>query len=59
MRLVRGAWKILVGVKDALVLALLLLFFGLLFAALNSMPNRAKFGRHLGFGALLWIGGLL
>jgi protease-4 len=38
---VRGAWKILVGVKDALVLFLLLLFFGLLWAALSARPNPA------------------
>ncbi|WP_184003779.1 signal peptide peptidase SppA [Stakelama sediminis] len=41
MRLVRGAWKILVGIKDALVLILLLLFFAALFAALSARPNRA------------------
>lgn len=40
MKLVRGAWKILVGIKDALVLLLLLLFFGALFAALSASPNR-------------------
>ena len=39
MKLVRGAWKLLVGIKDALVLVLLLLFFGLMFAALSSRPN--------------------
>ncbi|WP_260599805.1 signal peptide peptidase SppA [Sphingomonas endolithica] len=39
MRLVRGAWKILVGIKDALVLAAMLLFFGLLFAGLAARPN--------------------
>lgn len=39
MKLVRGAWKLLVGIKDALVLILLLLFFGSLFAALSSRPN--------------------
>jgi len=38
VRLVRGAWKILVGIKDALVLAAMLLFFGLLFAGLNARP---------------------
>ena len=42
MRLVRGAWKILVGIKDALVLVAMLLFFGLLFAALSSAPNPAS-----------------
>ncbi|ATY33629.1 signal peptide peptidase SppA [Sphingomonas psychrotolerans] len=41
MRLVRGAWKILVGIKDFLVLALMLLFFAGLFAALSYKPNKA------------------
>ncbi|TXC71908.1 signal peptide peptidase SppA [Sphingomonas ginsenosidivorax] len=35
-RLVRGVWKLLVAIKDALVLIAMLLFFGLLFAALNA-----------------------
>jgi protease-4 len=39
MKLVRGAWKLLVGIKDALVLVAMLLFFVLLFAALNSRPS--------------------
>lgn len=39
MKLVRGAWKLLVGIKDALVLILMLLFFGGLFAALSARPN--------------------
>lgn len=39
MKLVRGAWKLLVGIKDALVLVGMLLFFALLFAALNSRPG--------------------
>uniref|UniRef100_UPI000A3DFAEB S49 family peptidase n=1 Tax=Sphingomonas sp. CCH5-D11 TaxID=1768786 RepID=UPI000A3DFAEB len=39
MKLVRGAWKLLVGIKDALVLVAMLLFFALLFAALNSRPG--------------------
>ncbi len=38
-RLVRGAWKLLVGIKDLLVLAAMLLFFGLIFAALNARPG--------------------
>ena len=42
MKMVRGAWKILVGIKDALVLVAMLLFFGLLFAALASRPNPAS-----------------
>ena len=44
MRLVRGAWKILVGIKDGLVLIAMLLFFGLLFAALSSKPSTAAVG---------------
>jgi protease-4 len=48
-RLVRGAWKLLVAVKDALVLIALLLFFGLLFAALNARPG----AKAIGEGALL------
>lgn len=39
MKLVRGAWKLLVGIKDALVLVAMLLFFALLFAALNARPT--------------------
>ncbi|WP_294298850.1 signal peptide peptidase SppA [uncultured Sphingomonas sp.] len=39
MKLVRGAWKLLVGIKDFMVLALLLMFFGILFAALNARPG--------------------
>jgi protease-4 len=41
VRLVRGAWKILVGIKDFLVLMLMLLFFAGLFAALSYRPNKA------------------
>jgi protease-4 len=39
MKVLRGLWKLLVGVKDALVLLLLLLFFGLLYAGLTARPN--------------------
>ena len=39
MKLVKGAWKLLVGIKDALVLIFMLLFFGLIFAALSARPN--------------------
>ncbi|MBY8822484.1 signal peptide peptidase SppA [Sphingomonas colocasiae] len=42
MAFVRGAWRILMGVKDALVLFLLLLFFGMIWAALSAKPNPAK-----------------
>jgi len=39
MTLVRGLWKILVGIKDALVLLAMLIFFGVLFALLSIKPN--------------------
>ena len=39
MNLVRGAWKLLVGIKDGLVLIAMLIFFGLLFAALSTKPS--------------------
>ncbi|RYE01791.1 MAG: signal peptide peptidase SppA [Sphingomonadales bacterium] len=41
MKLVKGAWKILVGIKDFLVLVFMLLFFTALFAALSHKPNSA------------------
>ncbi len=42
MKLVRGAWKLLVGIKDALVLVVMLLFFAGLFAILSARPNPAS-----------------
>ncbi|MES2988177.1 MAG: signal peptide peptidase SppA [Pseudomonadota bacterium] len=42
MKLVKGAWKILVGIKDFLVLVFMLLFFTGLFAALSHKPNAAS-----------------
>ncbi|MCJ8158159.1 signal peptide peptidase SppA [Sphingomonas sp. LaA6.9] len=42
MSFVRGAWKLLVGVKDALVLLFMLLFFVALWAALSARPNPAN-----------------
>lgn len=41
MAFARGAWKILVAMKDGLALLFLLLFFALLFAALRAGPNPA------------------
>jgi protease-4 len=38
MKFVRAIWKLLVGIKDALVLLLLLLFFGGLYGALSARP---------------------
>ena len=39
MRFVRAVWKLLVGVKDALVLLAMLLFFGVLWAGLRARPK--------------------
>jgi protease-4 len=44
MKFVRAVWKLLVGIKDALVLALMLLFFGMLYAALAARPTPVKDG---------------
>ena len=49
MKLVRGAWKLLVAIKDGLVLIAMLLFFGLLFAALSARPG----GKPIRPGALV------
>ena len=38
MRFVRAIWKLLVGIKDVLVLLFMLLFFGVLYAALSARP---------------------
>jgi protease IV len=39
MKNAKTVWTILVGLKDALVLGFMLLFFGMLFSALISSPN--------------------
>jgi len=44
MRFVRAIWKLLVGIKDALVLIFMLLFFGLMYAALSARPAPVKDG---------------
>src|SRR5258705_3067898 len=44
MKFVRAIWKLLVGIKDALVLIFMLLFFGLMYAALSARPARVKDG---------------
>lgn len=44
MRFARAIWKLLVGVKDALVLIFMLLFFGLIYAGLSSRPAPIKDG---------------
>jgi len=38
MRFVKAIWHLLVGIKDALVLLFMLMFFGLLYAALSARP---------------------
>jgi protease-4 len=39
MRFVGKVWRLLVGIKDGLVLLFMLLFFGLLYAALSASPK--------------------
>ncbi len=41
MEFARKVWKVLVAVKDGLALLLLLLFFGMLYAALSARPGPA------------------
>jgi protease-4 len=38
MKFVRAIWKLLVGIKDALVLLFMLLFFGMIYAGLSARP---------------------
>jgi len=38
MRFVSAVWKLLVGIKDGLVLIFMLMFFGLLYAGLSARP---------------------
>jgi protease-4 len=44
MKFVAAIWKLLVGIKDALVLLLLILFFGGLYGALSARPAPVKDG---------------
>ena len=44
MKFVRAIWKLLVGIKDALVLIFMLLFFGLLYMGLSARPAAVKDG---------------
>ena len=44
MKFVRAIWKLLVGIKDALVLLFMLLFFGMIYAALSARPAPVKDG---------------
>ena len=44
MKFVRAIWKLLVGIKDVLVLIFMLLFFGLMYAALSARPAPVKDG---------------
>ena len=39
MKFAGKVWRLLVGIKDGLVLVFMLLFFGVLFAALSARPN--------------------
>lgn len=42
MRFARKVWKLLVAIKDALALMFLLLFFGLIYAALAARPSAGR-----------------
>jgi protease IV len=44
MKFVSAIWKLLVGIKDALVLLLMLLFFGMLYAGLSARPAPVREG---------------
>ena len=44
MKFVSAVWKLLVGIKDALVLIFMLLFFGALYAGLSSRPAPIRDG---------------
>src|SRR5690242_13329458 len=44
MKFVRAIWKLLVGIKDALVLIFMLIFFGMLYSALSARPAPVKNG---------------
>ena len=56
-QVVRGIWRILVGIKDMLALFFLLLFFVLIFAALQGRPNAA--GVYTGGALLLKLDGTI
>ena len=44
MKFVRAIWKMLVGIKDVLVLLFMLLFFGALYSALSAKPAPVRDG---------------
>ena len=44
MRFLGAVWRLLVGIKDALVLIFMLMFFGLLYVGLQSRPNQVGDG---------------
>jgi len=44
MKFVRAIWKLLVGIKDALVLLFMLLFFGMIYAGLSAKPAPVRDG---------------
>src|SRR5690242_9484240 len=44
MKFARAIWGLLVGIKDALVLLLLLMFFGILYIGLSARPATVRDG---------------
>src|SRR5436305_14921314 len=45
MKFVGKAWRVLVGIKDGLVLIVMLMFFGGLYAALAASPHKGSASR--------------
>ena len=50
MSFIGKAWKVIVGIKDALVLIFMLLFFLALFSVLSATPNASDDRRRRPIG---------
>ena len=54
MKFVRAIWKLLVGIKDALVLIFMLLFFGMLYGALSARPAPVRTASSTSTSTAAW-----
>ena len=54
MKFVRAIWKLLVGIKDALVLIFMLFFFGMLYGALSARPAPVEKGSSTSTSTAAW-----
>ena len=54
MKFVRAIWKLLVGIKDALVLIFMLMFFGLLYAGLSAGRRRSATAYSTSISTAAW-----